>query len=98
MTERKVLNTYDHYTYTNSYCVTQQQIRLDSMFSRQIQGEKQNCLVEHIKQIENKDPLNTNVTNEEIRLSLTTLLQINIMMTRDQKNVIMKKGLKIQNP
>ena len=97
MTQSKVHDTYDHGTYRDSYSVRQQQIRLDVMFSRQIQAEEQIFLAEHIKKIENKWSLGTNVTKGEIRSCLTPFLQMDIMMTRDKKNIIVKKGLKIQN-
>ena len=57
MTQSKELDTHDHDTYTYSYSTKEQQIRLDTMLSRQIHAEEQKHLVEHIKQIENKRSL-----------------------------------------
>ena len=54
MTQSKVHDTNDHDTYTNSYSAIEQQIRIDVMFSRQIQAEEQKPFEEHIKQVENK--------------------------------------------
>ena len=52
MTQNKKHDTHNLVTYTDSYAARQQQIRLDAMFSREIQAEEQICLAEHIKQIE----------------------------------------------
>ena len=57
MTQSKVHDAHEHATYTDSYIARKQQIRLDAILSWQIQAEEQKCLAEHIKQIENKRPL-----------------------------------------
>ena len=68
------------------------------MLSRLIKVEEQKHFAEYIKQIENKRSLEyQHKQRRDQIIPDPPLLQIDIMMTRDKKNVIVKKHLKSRN-
>ena len=69
MTHSRIHNTHECDTYTDSYIVRQQQIRLDAMFSWQIQAEEQKHFAEHIRQTENKRSIEYQQTSSDPPLS-----------------------------
>ena len=95
MTQNKVCDMHEHDTYRDSYTARQHEIRLDAMLSWQIQADEQKWLAEHIKQIENETSLEY-TQNKRRNQTIQTPFQIDMLMTKDWKNIILKTGPKIK--
>ena len=90
MTHSRTQDTHEHDTYTDSYIARQQQRKLDAILSWQIQAK-------NIWQ----NTLGTSKNKRSLGYQQTTLdppLSNRHMMDKNQKNIIVKEGLKIQIP